>query len=379
MLYVLFALLAVAAAAILAVPMLLRRGAAADRADHDVAIYRAQLLELAAERDAGTIGPAEAEAARIEVERRLLRAADRTAPAPRAELSPGNRKAVAAAVAVTVAVLAGLIYHAKGNPGLPDRPAVRAAEVPAEEASADELAVRMAAAMRARPNELRGWLMQGQLAGSVARYDLAVEAYENAARLEPGNVGHWQSLGLARVARDAGMVNPDARDAFGKALVLDPKDPMARYYLGLADFQDHNDRAAFDRWAALAAEAAPDAEYTELLKRGLKRAARRMGLPAPDVAATPATPATPGPSAAQVEAAGDMSEGDRSAMIEGMVQRLADRLKENPDDLDGWLRLGKAYAVLGRKEDAVRAFGQALRIDPSNPVAKEALAALKDG
>jgi cytochrome c-type biogenesis protein CcmH len=154
---------------------------------------------------------------------------------------------------------------------------------------------------------------------------------------------------------------------------------MARYYLGLADFQDHNDRAAFDRWAALAAEAAPDAEYTELLKRGLKRAARRMGLPAPDVAATPATPATPGPSAAQVEAAGDMSEGDRSAMIEGMVQRLADRLKDNPDDLDGWLRLGKAYAVLGRKEDAVRAFGQALRIDPSNPVAKEALAALKDG
>jgi cytochrome c-type biogenesis protein CcmH len=66
-------------------------------------------------------------------------------------------------------------------------------------------------------------------------------------------------------------------------------------------------------------------------------------------------------------------------MIEGMVQRLADRLKDNPDDLDGWLRLGKAYAVLGRKEDAVRAFGQALRIDPSNPVAKEALAALKDG
>lgn len=375
MLYGLFALLAVVAAAVLALPVLRRRGSAADRADHDVALYRAQLLELEAERDAGTIGPAEAEAARIEVERRLLRAADRTAPAPRAALSPGNRKAVAAAVAITVAVLAGLIYHAQGNPGLPDRPAVRAAEVPAEEASADELAVRMAAAMRKRPNELRGWLMQGQLAGSVGRYDLAVEAYENAARLEPGNMGHWQSLGLARVARDAGMVNPDARDAFGKALVLDPKDPMARYYLGLADFQDHNDRAAFDRWAALAAETPPDAEYAALLERGLKRAARRMGLPAPAAAATPAAP---GPSADQVEAAREMSEGDRGAMIEGMVQRLADRLKENPDDLDGWLRLGRAYAVLGRKEEAVRAFGQALRIDPSNPVAKDALAALKD-
>lgn len=376
MLYALFALLAALAAAILAVPMLRRRGAPVDRADHDVAIYRAQLAELAAERDAGTIGPAEAEAARIEVERRLLRAADRAERAPRIQLSPRSRKGAALAVAAAVAVLAALIYHAQGNPGLPDRPAVREADVPAEEATADELAVRMAAAMRERPNELRGWLMQGQLASSVGRYDLAVEAYEGAARLEPGKVGHWLSLGLARVARDAGMVNPDARDAFGKALALDPENAMARYYLGLADFQDHDDRAAFDRWAALAAETPPDAEYAGLLERGLKRAARRMGLPSPDFAAQPAAP---GPDAAQVEAAQDMSEGDRGAMIEGMVQRLADRLKQNPDDLDGWLRLGKAYAVLGRKGDAIGAFEQARRMDPANAAASEALAALKGG
>lgn len=376
MLYALLALLAVLAAGILALPMLRGRGAAADRAGHDVALYRAQLAELAAERDAGALGVAEAEAARIEIERRLLRAADRAAPVPRPEMSPGNRKAVAIAVAATVAVLAGVIYHAQGNPNLPDRPAMREADMPAEQATADELAVRMAATMRERPNELRGWLMQGQLASSVGRYELAVEAYENATRLEPGNLGHWLSLGLARIARDAGMVNPDARDAFGKALLLNPKDPMARYYLGLADFQDHNDRAAFDRWAALAAEMPPDADYAELLRRGLTRSARRLGLPLPDIAAAPATP---GPSAAQVEAAQEMSEGDRGAMIEGMVQRLADRLKQNPDDLEGWLRLGKAYTVLGRKDDAIGAFEQALRLDPANAAAKEALAALKAG
>ncbi|MEN3975655.1 c-type cytochrome biogenesis protein CcmI [Emcibacter sp. SYSU 3D8] len=376
MLYALFALLAALAAAVLALPVLQRRGASVGRAGHDVAIYRAQLAELSAERDAGAIGPAEAEAARIEVERRLLRAADQAEPDSRPDLSPGSRKLAALGVAGGVVALAALIYGAQGHPDLPDRPAVREADVPAGEATADELAVRMAAAMRERPDELRGWLMQGQLASSVGRFDLATEAYEGAVRLEPGVVGHWLSLGLARVARDAGMVNAGARDAFGKALVLDPANPVARYYLGLASFQDHDDRAAFDRWAALAAETPPDAEYAGLLARGLNRAARRMGISAPD---TDAAPSAPGPSAAQVEAARDMSEGDRGAMIEGMVQRLADRLKQNPDDLDGWLRLGKAYAVLGRTDDAISAYGQAQRIDPANAAAREALAALKGG
>ncbi|MGE0665972.1 MAG: c-type cytochrome biogenesis protein CcmI [Sphingomonadales bacterium] len=381
MLYAVLALLTVLAAAVLALPVLRRRAVAPDRSDHDVAIYKAQLAELAAERDAGAIGAPEAAAARIEVERRLLRAADRAAPARTAELPPVGRRVAALAVAGFVAVAAAAVYRGLGNPGLPDRPAPLAAEVPAEEASADELAVRMAAAMRQRPNELRGWLMQGQLAGSVGRYDLAVEAYENAARLEPGDVSHWLSLGLARVSRDAGMVGRDAEDAFGKSLVLEPGNPMARYYLGLASFQRHDDRSAFDRWSALAAETPPGAEYAELLERGLRRSARRLGVPAPDfdAATAPAPEAAPGPSAAQVEAAQDMSAEDRSAMIEGMVQRLAARLEQTPDDLEGWLRLGRAYVVLERKNDAARAFEQALRIDPANAAAKAALAALKGG
>jgi cytochrome c-type biogenesis protein CcmH len=40
--------------------------------------------------------------------------------------------------------------------------------------------------------------------------------------------------------------------------------------------------------------------------------------------------------------------------IGAMVQRLADRLKTNPDDPDGWVRLVRAYSVLGdtQKRDA---------------------------
>lgn len=379
MLYAVLAFLALLSAAMLALPVLRRRADPGERDGHDVAIYRAQLAEIEAERDAGTLAASEAEAARIEVERRLLRAADRARPEARASMSAGSRRVTALLVGVSVAAVAGALYHGLGNPGLPDRPAVKEADVPAEQATPDELAIRMAAVMRQRPDELRGWLMQGQLASSVGRYDLAVEAFENAARLQPADVTHWLSLGLARISRDAGMVGTDAQDALEKALTLEPGNPMARYYLGLAAFQRHDDREAFDRWAALAAHTPPDAEYAGLLERGLRRSARRLGVPMPSFAATVQEAPAPGPSAAQVEAAGDMSADDRSAMIEGMVQRLADRLKQNPDDLDGWLRLGRAYMVLQRRDDALHAFGEALRIDPANDAAKQALATLKGG
>jgi cytochrome c-type biogenesis protein CcmH len=51
-------------------------------------------------------------------------------------------------------------------------------------------------------------------------------------------------------------------------------------------------------------------------------------------------------------AAKDMKSDDRDAMIRGMVERLATRLKQNGDDVDGWLRLVRAYLVMGDRDKA---------------------------
>jgi cytochrome c-type biogenesis protein CcmH len=58
-------------------------------------------------------------------------------------------------------------------------------------------------------------------------------------------------------------------------------------------------------------------------------------------------------------AAKDMSEADRGAMIRGMVERLATRLKQNGDDVEGWLRLVRAYMVMGERDKAVAALTDA--------------------
>ena len=67
----------------------------------------------------------------------------------------------------------------------------------------------------------------------------------------------------------------------------------------------------------------------------------------------------PGPTEEDMAAAAQMSDEDRQVMIQAMVDGLAARLDENPDDLDGWMRLARSYNVLGRPEDALAALRKA--------------------
>ena len=58
-------------------------------------------------------------------------------------------------------------------------------------------------------------------------------------------------------------------------------------------------------------------------------------------------------------AAKDMNAADRNAMIRGMVERLAGRLKQNGDDVEGWLRLIRAYMVMGDRDKAASSVNDA--------------------
>jgi cytochrome c-type biogenesis protein CcmH len=53
--------------------------------------------------------------------------------------------------------------------------------------------------------------------------------------------------------------------------------------------------------------------------------------------------------------------------IRGMVAKLAEDMKQHPDNVEGWLRLGRSYAVLGQPDDAAAAFAQAEKLKPNDP------------
>ena len=372
-LFVIFGLMTVIALALLVAPLLRRHGALAARADYDMEIYRDQLNELEHDVARGLIGPEEKATGRTEIERRMLNAAPVDGSPDDAKPTGQGPLIAAFAITVLVPLAAGSIYLGLGTPGLEDQPfAERSQESPAmpgadgEDMDIEAMVAGLAQRLESEPDDLDGWVMLGRSYGALARYDQAVAALENAARLSGFEPDITAMLAEHRVFAADGLVTPAARRDFEAALAKDPAQVAARFYLAMARAQAGDFQTALDGWLALARVTPADAPWLPALREQIDLAARNLGIPTPDLGLAEAT-AAPGPSAEDMAAAQDMTSDEQAAMIESMVARLAARLEDEPDDLDGWRRLGQAYGVLGENDQARDAFERAAALTPNDP------------
>jgi cytochrome c-type biogenesis protein CcmH len=324
------------------------------RTGSDVAVYRDQLDEIGRDRAAGLIGEREAEAARVEVSRRLLAAADAAAPAAPRDDGSLRRRATALAALILLPLGAATFYLMLGSPNQAGQSQM-ARETPPEQRPIAELVGRVEAHLEQNPEDGRGWEVIGPVYMRLGRYDDAVKARKNALRLLGATAGREADVGEALTAAANGVVAAEAKMAFDRAVALDPSDARARYFVGLAAEQDGRPKEAAAAWRALLAEATPDAGWAGFVRESLARV-------------DPAAAASqPGPSADDVAAASGMSPEQRNVMVRGMVSRLAERLKQDGADVEGWLRLLRAYMVLGYKEQARAAASDARRALASDP------------
>jgi len=266
-----------------------------------------------------------------------------------------------------------------------------------------ETAVRqLQAKLAAQPSDQEGWRLLARSYAELGEPDKAADAAKHAAALgaNPDDAAAQSARGEDLVTAASGVVSPDARTAFTAALKADPSDPRARFFMGLAEAQDGNSDAALTRWLALEKDSPPDAPWLQGLRSNISRLAEHMGLaadalaarrakvtsvapiaaapaPAPEPATAaaeslPPMAASAGPTAADIAAAQSMSDSDRAQMIKGMVARLAQRMEQNPQDVDGWLRLARAYSVLGEKDKSLDAYRRASAADPTRADARQA-------
>ncbi|MBM3489387.1 MAG: c-type cytochrome biogenesis protein CcmI [Alphaproteobacteria bacterium] len=362
-------------------PLLRARPAQASRLDYDLAIHLAQLAELEADRQRGLLSEEAAVNARSEIERRMLRAAERAAPAERPRASWALVTAGGLAIALPFA--AALLYAWLGQPYERDRPLASRGDLPvqAEQAAGGDLDDATAALeerLKRQPDDRQGWQLLGQGRWQQGRFADAAEAYARAAALGPVDVNVQMALGEALTFAAQGTVTPAARTAFAKALQVDARNPGARYYLALADLQAGRRSEAYQAWLALARDTAADAPWLPALRRRLIETGNALGrgtmaeLPE-HFRAEPAQPAqaatAPGPSREDVQAAMQMAPEDRQQFIRSMVERLAERLRQQPDDFEGWMRLGRAHAVLGETAQSEEAYERAAGLQ-SNDVAR---------
>jgi cytochrome c-type biogenesis protein CcmH len=319
----------------------------------DAEVYRDQLDEIERDRSAGLIGETEADAARVEVSRRLIAAGDAQPATATADSHSAlwRRRIAALAALVLVPFAAGTIYLMHGSPQLPGEPLASRLH-PDGHNSILAMIAQVERHLEANPKDAKGWEVLAPIYLRTGRFDEAVRARRNALEYGGESAQRESDLGEALVAAANGVVTAEAKQAFDKAAAQAPADPKARFYLGLAAQQDGKTDEAADIWQKLLKDAPPGAPWAATVQQALASAGKK---------------AAPGPTSEDVAAASNMSEAERGQMVRGMVARLAERLKQDGSDVEGWLRLLRAYIVLGERDKANAALGDARRALASDP------------
>jgi cytochrome c-type biogenesis protein CcmH len=325
------------ALAVFAVLWPLGRGTKPQREGNETTVYKDQLAEIGRDVSAGLIGRSEAEAARVEISRRLLAAADAERVSP-SSVNTSLRRAVAVIAFVGLPLIAVAFYLPLGSPRLPDFPLSQRAQAPAASQPLDNLVAQVEAHLEKNPTDGRGWNVLAPVLAKLGRFDDAVRAYRNSISYNGDSAARRADLGEVIAAASGGVVTSEAKAEFQRAIALNADEAKANYFLGLAAEQDGRPNEAASIWRAMLAKAPQAAPWRPLVLAALAR-----------VGGGPAAPAL---SDDTIAAAKDMNETDRSAMIRGMVDRLASRLKQNGDDVEGWLRLVRAYMVMGDRDKA---------------------------
>lgn len=338
-LWFVFALMTIAA--VFAVLLPLGRSARAQNQGSEVAVYKDQLAEVERDLAAGLIAAPEAEAARVEISRRLLAAAG-SEPAIASKSNLKWRRAAAVLALAGLPLVAIGVYMPLGSPRLQDFPLAQRERGSGSgmAQSLDNLVAQVEQHLEKNPTDGRGWNVLGPVLQRLGRFDDAVRAYRNSLTYNGESAERRADLGEAISAAAGGVVTAEAKTEFERAHALNADDPKANYFLGLAAEQDGRKDDAANIWRGQLAKAPADAPWRPLVQSSLARVGGGT---------------MPALSDETVAASKDMAEGDRNAMVRGMVERLATRLKANGDDVDGWLRLVRAYLVMGDRDKAVGA------------------------
>ena len=357
-------------------PILGRKSDDLTRDESTLSMLHDQLGELDRDLARGVIGKDEERAARLEIQRRIIAVG---APDSTGVVDSRGGQAALVISAILVPVAGVALYFNLGSPMMPSVPYADRVEEVASKKEVDTLTAQLRAKLLEDENggPSDGWILLGETFMRMERYADAADAFGRLTQRPDVTSGTFSRYAEALVMDEGGTVTPRAERAIDQALMFEPNNPAATYYKALAMQQ----AGAFEE------------AHTMLVARldladgfypWMESYIGLANFIAPNIGAAPLSladyaPELRGPSADDVESAADLSEADRSAFIASMVERLAARLADEPDDLDGWLQLARAYSVLERSDDAQSAYEQASGLVTNLPMSDPRRAQVAEG
>ncbi len=309
----------------------------------NAAIHRDQLQALEADLARGIISQQDFETSRDELQLRLLDDTESFEAAAQAKAGGFlNARRTATLVGLSMPLLAMGLYWQLGAPMAIDAQ-------PAGHGNAQQIQQMiddMANKLKANPDNPRGWAMLGRAYKAVNRLPEAAQAFEKAGSAVNTDADLLVEYAELLAMQAGNNLKGRPTQMVDEALRLNPEHPMALMLSGIASFQDEKFKEAVAKWEKLLAMMNPDSPDAEQMRSNIAEARNKAGMSLP----TESNKLPPVPAGA---AAGMTPE-----KINEMVNKLAERLKANPDDLPGWARLARAYKVQGRLEEAEQAYAK---------------------
>ncbi|MEX2310991.1 MAG: c-type cytochrome biogenesis protein CcmI, partial [Rhodospirillales bacterium] len=276
MFWLLAGLLSVIVTVWLLVPLLQAHLTDASRAEYDINVYRDQLAELDRDVALGRIAGAEADAARLEIQRRLLSAGDEAERPARPSARSTRLPVIITVLAVPVLALA--FYYETGSPSVPDFPLAARTDIrtPAratdEQSTMRDLAGQLEERLRQNPDDAKGWVLLGRTYATIGNARKAAAAYARATVLterRPEVLADWAE---ARLMALDGTFTPEIFADFLEARDRDPQLPKPWFYIGLDKAMGGDLEGAAQTWTDLLAITPKDAPFAEAVRAQIARA-----------------------------------------------------------------------------------------------------------
>ena len=336
------ALMTLLVVAWLVYPLLLSKhgsGVSADRLNID--IHRDQLKALETDLTRGVISPHDFESTRDELQLRLLDDTE-SYEAPQAHngqsfMTP-RRTALVIAVMTPILVLG--IYLQLGTPAAINPVAPNTVD----QQQVSQMVDSLAAKLKAKPDDPKGWAMLARSYRILGRLNEAKLAFEKA-----GDFVHTDADILLDYATTLGSLagnrlEGQSAQLIEEALKLSPENPNALMLSGVSAYHRADYAGAIKQWEKLLTLIDPASQDVQQIQANIADAQSK--LPPGDTTKLPPVPA------------GTATDSMTPEMINQMVERLANRLKDNPNDHAGWARLANAYKVQGNLDAAAQAFAK---------------------
>ncbi|MDG1003703.1 MAG: c-type cytochrome biogenesis protein CcmI [Emcibacteraceae bacterium] len=327
----------------------------------DISVYTEQLKELENNFKLDLLSEVEAKRSRIEIERRILSVASNEEGVI-IEEAPNSLFIISMLMFLLMSIA---LYSVLGTPSMPDYPRSLAEKARLEGDQAEDyktkikLRERLVTQLASKAPDIEGLVYLSRLEMSLGNFQSAAKALYQAQVIDPKSFDLQLMYGESLIVAAKEKVTPAALVVLNKAAKTQPTHPGPKYYFALADYQAGDIEVAYRNWLEISRGLEEQSPLKPLVDYWADKAAMELGL----VQGLPETRA-PSITSEQVETIQNMDEGEQAELIYQMVLQLADKQTQNPDNIEGWLRLSRAYMVLGQKPDAITAMKSALTNAP---------------